>query len=62
MAGSQHEATGSFRTYAALTSTTYGSTTASTIHVDFDLSYTNPIFSGNEVKPKSISVLVLLRL
>ena len=61
MSGPQHGATGVFRTYAALTST-YGSTTASTIHVDFDLSYTNPIFSGSEVKPKAISVLVLLKL
>ena len=61
MAGSQHGATGVFRTYAALTST-YGSTTAPTIHVDFDLSYTNPIFSGNEVKPKAINILVLIRL
>ena len=61
MFGMQSSMTGVFRGYPALKAM-YGQTEALTVHIDFDLSYTNSIFSGSEVKPKAISVLVLLRL
>ena len=62
MVGSEWKTTGAFHSYKDLTSTTYGGTTAPSLHIDYDAKYFSSIYKNiSKVDVRSYQLLMIIK-